>query len=440
MMPEPPLQPSLPQAGSVPFDVVALVTAAGGLEALSAVLRDLPSPFPAAVIEAQRLSGNGRTLVHILGRRTTLPVTWMHDGVTLAPGQVWVCPPRHRLELLPDYNCSLSPHEGGARNRSHDFFLESLADSFGKRAMVIVLTGLGNDGAAGARAVKQAGGVVIVQSEDTAEHPVMPRAAIENGAADLVLPLYEIGAVIARGVGGGRLPRLRTEIEAAEALFAGGGEFGVLMREKDWSATPLGPVSKWPQALKTAVRIALTSRHSTGVRWGEELIYLYNDAHRATLGDKHPQALGSPAAQVWREVWDKLGHHAAITLAGTIGTFEEAFFLLMERSGYTEETYYTFSYSPVPNDYGGPGGPLFANTEDTQRIIGECQLTLLRELAARTANASTVADVGTVSTRSLETDPHDFPFALLYLLDKDQQRIVLAGTAGMERGQTARVV
>jgi len=136
MMPEPPLQPSLPQAGSVPFDVVALVTAAGGLEALSAVLRDLPSPFPAAVIEAQRLSGNGRTLVHILGRRTTLPVTWMHDGVTLAPGQVWVCPPGHRLELLPDGTCSLSPHEGGARNRSHDFFLESLADSFGKRALV----------------------------------------------------------------------------------------------------------------------------------------------------------------------------------------------------------------------------------------------------------------------------------------------------------------
>jgi chemotaxis response regulator CheB len=92
-----------------------------------------------------------------------------------------VCPPRQRLELLPDGTCSLSPDEGGARTRQLDFFLESLADSFGKRALVVVLTGMGNDGAAGVRAVKQAGGVVIVQNEDTAEQPFMPRPLLRAG-------------------------------------------------------------------------------------------------------------------------------------------------------------------------------------------------------------------------------------------------------------------
>ena len=91
---------------------------------------------------------------------------------------------------------------------------------------------------------------------------------------------------------------------AGDELFAGGGELGELMRQRDWSATPLGPVEGWPRALRTCVRIMLTSRQPMFVWWGDELINLYNDAYIAIVGGKHPQALGQPASVVWREIWD----------------------------------------------------------------------------------------------------------------------------------------
>jgi PAS domain-containing protein len=157
-------------------------------------------------------------------------------------------------------------------------------------------------------------------------------------------------------------------------LFAGGGELGALMRETDWASSALGPVEKWPQALKTAVRIMLTSRQPMFVWWGNDLINLYNDAYRSILGGKHPWALGVPAQDVWREIWDEVGPRARSAIDGNTGTYDEALGLIMERNGYPEETYYTFSYSPVPNDEGGTGGILCANSDDTQKIIGERQL------------------------------------------------------------------
>ena len=175
-------------------------------------------------------------------------------------------------------------------------------------------------------------------------------------------------------------------------LFAGGGETGALMRGIDWASTPLGPVEQWPRSLRTCVRILLTSRQPMFVWWGDALINLYNDAYRSILGGKHPQAMGQPAAEVWREIWDDVGPRAASTLEGNEGTYDEALLLIMERNGYPEETYYTFSYSPVPDDEGRPNGIFCANTDDTQRIVGERQMALLRELAARTGDARTVDD------------------------------------------------
>ena len=140
------------------------------------------------------------------------------------------------------------------------------------------------------------------------------------------------------------------------------------------------------------MRIILTSRQPMFVWWGDELINLYNDAYKAIVGGKHPEALGQPASVVWREIWDQVGPRAAAAMRGNEGTYDEALLLIMERNGYPEETYYTFSYSPVPNDQGGTGGIICANTDDTQRIIGERQLALLRELAARTADARTARE------------------------------------------------
>lgn len=224
---------------------------------------------------------------------------------------------------------------------------------------------------------------------------------------------------------------------ALEKLFAGGGEMGALMRSLDWSANPLGLVEQWPQSLKTAVRIMLTSRQAMFVWWGEELINLYNDAYKAIVGGKHPQVLGQPASYVWREIWDQVGPRAESAMLKNEGTYDEALLLIMERNGYPEETYYTFSYSPVPNDQGGTGGIICANSDDTQRIIGERQLALLRELAARTADARTFDDACTLSAKCLETNPYDLPFAMIYLVDPGQECVYLAGTSGIERGHAA---
>jgi chemotaxis response regulator CheB len=194
-----------------PFDVVALVASAGGLSALNQVLLPLPADFGAAVVIVQHLGGSGSSLAQILRRRSPLPVEWIAHHDTLKPARVYVCPPRQLLDVMPDGECSLGPMEPDHRFRPIDFFLTSLADSYGRRAMVVVLTGLGRDSAVGAQAVSQAGGTVLVQSPESAEHPGMPAAAIESGVADLILPLPEIGQVIADVVAGGVMPETLTQ-------------------------------------------------------------------------------------------------------------------------------------------------------------------------------------------------------------------------------------
>ncbi|MDF5710110.1 MAG: ATP-binding protein [Nostoc sp. S4] len=229
-----------------------------------------------------------------------------------------------------------------------------------------------------------------------------------------------------------------TPLTKADGNFLlGGGEMGVRMREIDWSKTSLGPTQQWPQSLKTAVRIMLTSRQPMFVWWGDELINLYNDPYKAIIGGKHPEALGQPASYVWREIWDQVGPRAESAMLKNEGTYDEALLLIMERNGYPEETYYTFSYSPVPNDEGDTGGIICANTDDTQRIISERQLKLLRELATRTADARTFDEACKLSASCLETNPYDLPFAMIYLVDPDREQVFLARTCRIQPNQIA---
>lgn len=222
-----------------------------------------------------------------------------------------------------------------------------------------------------------------------------------------------------------------------EAIFAGGGELGERMRAIDWSATPLGPVSYWPQSLKTCIRIILTSRQPMFVWWGDQMINLYNDAYKAIVGGKHPEALGQPASVVWREIWEQVEPRATSAMERNEGTYDESLLLIMERYGYQEETYYTFSYSPVPNDQGGTGGIICANTDNTQRIISERQLMLLRELAASTANARTREEACRLSASNLKKNDKDICFAAIYVFNATKQIFELAGTSGIREGDEA---
>lgn len=206
---------------------------------------------------------------------------------------------------------------------------------------------------------------------------------------------------------------------------------GALMRALDWSQTVLGPVENWPQSLKTAVRIILTSRYAMFVWWGREMINLYNDPYRVFLGIKHPHALGKSARDVWAEIWDQIGPRADAVLLRGESTFDEALLLLMERHGYLEETYFTFAYSPLPDDKGNVGGLFCAVTEETQRIIGERRLTLLRETAAAMAGSRTREQVCQAALRSLAKAQRDLPFSLIYLLDSNGRTLNKVRCAGI---------
>ncbi|HYP79878.1 MAG TPA: hypothetical protein VEQ17_06295, partial [Steroidobacteraceae bacterium] len=193
------------------------------------------------------------------------------------------------------------------------------------------------------------------------------------------------------------------------SFLAGGGELGARMRDFDWTSTPLGVPDSWPQSLKTAVRIMLTSRQPIWIGWGDELIYLYNDPYKSIIGGRHPWALGQPTRVVWKELWPDIGPMLATAMKGDEGTYVEDQLLIMERNGYPEETYYTFSYSPIPDDDGSAGGIICANTDYTQRVIGERQISLLRELAARTVDARNTGETCGRAAEALATNRRDLP-------------------------------
>jgi PAS domain S-box-containing protein len=231
-----------------------------------------------------------------------------------------------------------------------------------------------------------------------------------------------------RSAGDNRANRSRD----SERPLVGNSELAQLMRAFDWAASPIGPPAAWPKSLKTAVGIMLTSRQPIWIGWGPQLTYLYNDPYKSIIGGRHPWALGKPTSVVWREIWSEIGPMLSHAMGGEEGTYVEAQLLIMERNGYPEETYYTFSYSPIRDDDGTVGGIFCANTDDTQRVIGERQLALLRELAATTAEARSWQQACERSARALATDPRDLPFAMIYILEPDGRSAVLAGTAGIE--------
>ncbi|HEX6217196.1 MAG TPA: PAS domain-containing protein, partial [Vicinamibacterales bacterium] len=164
-------------------------------------------------------------------------------------------------------------------------------------------------------------------------------------------------------------------------FLQGGGEMGALIRSKDWSATPLGPSETWPQSLKTTLGIILNSRYPMFVFWGPQLIKIYNDGYKPILGGKHPWALGQPAREVWPEIWPAIEPLVDRALSGD-PTWSDDLLLFMERNGFPEEVYFTFSYSPVPDESGGIGGMFCACTETTNEVLGERRLRTLRDLAA----------------------------------------------------------
>ncbi|RYZ43604.1 MAG: response regulator [Myxococcaceae bacterium] len=201
---------------------------------------------------------------------------------------------------------------------------------------------------------------------------------------------------------------------------------GALMRSMDWSATVLGPVSTWPESLRTTVSTSLNSRFPLLVLWGADMVMLYNDAYQAILGDKHPRALGQPARECWTEIWHIIGPMLEGVLARGEATWSENQFLPIQRHGFTEESYFTFSYSPIREEHGGVGGVFIAVAETTAQVLDARRITLLQTMAARTTGTQSVAEAGTRAMEALAEEASDIPFAALYLLDAQGARAHLA--------------
>ena len=151
----------------------------------------------------------------------------------------------------------------------------------------------------------------------------------------------------------------------------GGGEMGNRVRRKDWSRTSLGPIETWPQSLRTAVGICLNSQAAMFVWWGPDLINIYNDAYATMLGKRHPNALGMPAHEIWTEIWSLLTADIKAVVDRGESISHERVRLILERNGYPEETYFTYSYSPIPDDEGGVGGLFAVCTDETARVLAE---------------------------------------------------------------------
>jgi two-component system, chemotaxis family, protein-glutamate methylesterase/glutaminase len=197
--------PSLKPKGEEPlnlptaaFEIVAMAASAGGLNALSTVLADLPAQFPASIVIVQHLDPRHRSLMaDILSRRTSLQVKQAEPEDILRPGTVYIAPPNRHLLVNPDGSLSLTQTELVHFLRpSADLLFDSVAASYKQRSIAVVLSGTGSDGSLGVQAIAQMGGTVIAQDEATSEFFGMPNAAIQTGTVDFILPLSEIASAL----------------------------------------------------------------------------------------------------------------------------------------------------------------------------------------------------------------------------------------------------
>jgi hypothetical protein len=186
----------------------------------------------------------------------------------------------------------------------------------------------------------------------------------------------------------------RAEDEWLGRVFAL-SEMGRAIEDFNWAATSLGPIVDWPEGLRLAVSVCLSSRFPMLVTWGPDLIKIYNDGYRPMLGSqKHPAALGSPARKVWPEVWEHIGPLFESVMMAGVPTLETNQELILERNGYPEECFFTFSFSPL-FDHAEIRGVLCVASETTEEIVAQRRLECLSRVLTELVDSEQVTDVCT---------------------------------------------
>ncbi|OYQ45493.1 hypothetical protein CHU92_01980 [Flavobacterium cyanobacteriorum] len=210
------------------------------------------------------------------------------------------------------------------------------------------------------------------------------------------------------------------------------GQLGELIRNYNWSATPLGPISQWSQSLKTTVNLMLNSANPIWIGWGTDVTFLYNDAYIEILGtEKHTWALGRPVSEVWEEVWDICGPLCKrVFEKGQASTNNDMEFYL-KRGDFLEEKYFSFSYSPVFDESGNVGGLFCASYETTDKILSARRNRTLSALAEKSLTEKTIATACAAAAETLGKNPKDVPFAVFYLTNDKGEKAELVQRTGL---------
>jgi signal transduction histidine kinase/DNA-binding response OmpR family regulator len=215
--------------------------------------------------------------------------------------------------------------------------------------------------------------------------------------------------------------------------FPSGGEMRQLIFDYDWSGTELGPLPDWPLRLRFALGTCLESRHPILVFWGADLRVFYNDAYVPSMGDKHPQALGKPARDSWAEIWPTIGTMLEGVMQTGKPTWADDLELGLLRHGFVEQTYWTFSYSPIRDAQAAVCGIFCAVTETTDAIIATRREALLRDVAVAATTARSERGFLAAVGRALASDPNDIPFARMYKAEPEQDAVrIVAATDSLD--------
>lgn len=186
-----------------------------------------------------------------------------------------------------------------------------------------------------------------------------------------------------------------------------------LRETTDWASTPVGPRDRWPQSLGATIKLLVQSRYPMVLLWTDDLIQIYNDAYIALIGDKHPYAFGRSIRETQAESWDVIGPMIREVMSTRVSNWVPSQQLALNRAGFTEEAYFSLSYSAVEDDDGAVRGMLCVCSEITQQVLSERRLRLQRELVSR--DARSVADAAVSMIGVLSRHRWDVPFAAIFL-------------------------
>ncbi|PTX97565.1 hypothetical protein DB346_21490 [Verrucomicrobia bacterium LW23] len=196
----------------------------------------------------------------------------------------------------------------------------------------------------------------------------------------------------------------------------GGGEMGEAVRAYNWATTPLGPIDAWPQSLRTAAAICLSSTAPASLVWGQGLVQIYNDGYRQICGARHAEVLGSNFRTCWQSVWSDVGHLFERALAGE-SCHREAQRIFLDRNGFLEEAYFTYSFIPVRAEDGQVAGVYHPVTEVTEKMLSERRIRALRDVMMCNVRARSPRQAIALAIGALSSYAEEIPFAVVYDFD-----------------------